>query len=272
MKTILFPTQFSDQAQSRLNSACQLAHQSGARVIVLATIPLPNAYEYPTVPLLNHALNEAQIKCLTSFKSLKASLLESFSEKLDISFESVVGNPLNTIMIAAKRYNPNVILLGGDIYGSTHSITEKLIQEVSCPVLALPSNVKLGASPKLVYATNFRKEDRRIVNKLLRFTKDFSGSLHCIHIKEDQSEKDLTKLIPWQQKYEKEIKDGLISFEVIYQDEVHQQLDTAWHKQQPGLWVQPIANKSWFKKLFPSSSQSLDVSPSGSPILALNRS
>jgi len=272
MKTILFPTQLSEQAYGRLTSACQLAHQSGARVIVLATIPLPNAYAYPTMALLNVAIEEAQQEQIRAFAKIKSKVLSAFPENLDVRFESAVGNPASTIMVAAKNYNPNVILLGGEVYGGANSITEKLIQKVACPVLALPSNVKLGSSPKLVYATNFRNEDRRIVNKLLRFTEDFSGSLHCIHIKQDRSEKDFSKLLPWQQKYEQEIRNGLISFEVIYQSEVPQQLDSAWHKQQPGLWVQPMASKNWLNKLFPSFSPLLDVNPSNSPILALNRS
>lgn len=272
MKTILFPTQFSDQAYSRLTSACRLAHKNGARIIVLATIPLPDAYEYPNVASLQHAVEQVQLHYMTAFKKLKAGVEAAFPGRLDIRFESQMGNPALTIMAAAQKYQPNVILMGGKIYGGVNSITEKLIQKVDCPVLALPTDTQLEDSPKLVYATNFRKEDRRIINKLLRFAVDFSGSLHCIHIKQDNSQKDYAKVLPWEQQYKEEIAAGLISFEVIYQEEVHQQLDNAWHKHKPGLWVQPIAQKNWFSKLFPFSSPSLDVSPSGSPVLALNRS
>jgi nucleotide-binding universal stress UspA family protein len=271
MKTILFPTQFSEQAQSKLTSACRLAHQNGARIIVLAIIPTPDPYIHPTANLLNHTLEEGYMRYAKAFINLKNRLAEKFSSKLQIELDIVVGNAFNSVLLAAEKYNPNVVLMGGETYGRVTKLTEKLIQKLACPVLALPENVQLEASPRLVYATNFRKEDRRVIDKLIRFTEDFSGSLHCIHIKQDQSVIDYSKVLPWQQLYQQEIEKGLVSFEVIYQEEVHEQLDTAWARHKPGLWVLPMAKNNWVQKLFPSSSPSLDVSPFGSPILALSR-
>ena len=271
MKTILLPTRFSAQAPERLASACRLAHQNGAQVIVLAAISLPTPDKYPTATLLNSYLNQKETELMELFIQLKDTLPDAMAEKLQLGFDMITTSMTESILIAARKYEPNAILLGNEIWdpGMQKVAVKKLIRKTTCPVLTLPAHVQVGVSPTLVYATNFRKEDRRIINKLLRFAEDFSARLHCIHIKQDQSRIDYAKVLPWEQFYRKDIDKGLISFEVIYQKDVLQHLDASWQKQDAGLWVQPFEGAQWWKKLFSSSSSSLRVMPMGSPVLAL---
>ncbi len=270
MKTILFHTHFSDFAAERLASASRLAHQNGAKIIVLAHIEVPDPYVHPTASLLNFALEEAQEKREKDFLALKRSLPQDLMGKVDLQMELIIGNQLESILLAAKKYQPSVILLGDEGANKRTFVIEKLIKSAPCPVLALSPNMDILASPNLVYATNFRKEDQRIIDKLLAFAEDFSGKLHCIHIKKDKGEIDLSKVIPWQQHYRKEIEKGLISFEVLYQQEVYQNLDAAWKKYQPGFWVMPLKRSNWWRGWLSPSSSVLDVLPSSAPIFALN--
>jgi nucleotide-binding universal stress UspA family protein len=271
MKTILFPTQFSREATERLKSACRLALPNGARIIVLVSIHIPDGYTYANAAEHNAFLKAEYQKSESAFKSLESKAQADFTEKIHIDLEISIGNLASTILEAAEKFNPQAILIGGEVYGKVNAVTEKLIQKLTCPVLAIPINVKLDNAPKLVYATNFRKEDRRIIDKLLNFAMDFSGSLHCIHIEQDRGKHDYNKVLPWHKGYQKEIDEGRISFEVVCQEEVHQQVDSAWRKHQPGLWVLTVSRPNWKEWLFPSSTLSLDVSPVRSPVLALNR-
>jgi len=270
MKIILFPTQFEPQATKSLMSACRLGHRNGARVIILATIPTPDPYQYPNADALNKALDDAYAHALSAFNQMHNAVDVRFQGNISLELHTMVGSPTICALLAAKKFEPNVILVGGSTFGSASAETRRLMRKASCPVLALPATIDMAEGPKLLYVTNFRKEDKRIVNKLLTFAKDFDGSLYCVHIKRDNGSIDYGKVQPWEKHYAAEIEAGLISFEVIYQNQIHQQLDAVWRKHKPGLWVLPMKDKRWWENLLPPAEEELDVSPANSAILGLN--
>jgi nucleotide-binding universal stress UspA family protein len=270
MKTILFPTQFSGQAKERLAFACRLAHRSGAKIIVVHAFQIEEAYNHPSAILLNQALDKYEQSHLESFFQLKESVTEHLDEKTELEFHTFVGHPAQVSLMAAQQFRPNAIVMGGALYGKVSPITEYVIKRAHCPVLALPQNPSFRALPPLVYATNFRKEDQRIIDKLLVFSRTFSTPLHCIHIKQDTSPIDMGKLTPWQNQYAEEIQNGLIQFEIVYQEEVPNKLDRLWSANRSGLWVMPFERASWWKRFLPNKRNGVGVNPAHSPVIALN--
>lgn len=143
VKTILWPTDFSDNSMGALEHAMKLAKFFQAKLIL--------AHVVPTIPVVHVPSS------MTSFdvEDYREKLIQSKKEQLDeigeerlaqeVAVENVVkyGNEAAGILKTASDYDADLIVM------STHgtsgfqrlvsgSVTDKVIRAATCPVLALP--------------------------------------------------------------------------------------------------------------------------------------
>ena len=159
IKTILFPTDFSDRANKALRQTICFAKPLKAKIIIY------HAYHRPTVPggtpeQLLKDLHEFEKHLDLNFKDLlreNKSLNEmkyEFRKELGVSVENIVKvsqeEPIDLIMLATKGAK------GFDELWGTK--TAKIIKGVEVPVLVIPDNTTLDAISKVGIVCDYSKE------------------------------------------------------------------------------------------------------------------
>jgi nucleotide-binding universal stress UspA family protein len=132
--TILFPTDFSENAQQAFPFACSLARDCGARVVVL----------YVTPPPLGHDELEAQRDPEEYYRPLWKALREMQAPDNDVRVEHRLeeGDASQRILEAAQEIPVGLIVMG--THGRTGlgrlllgSVAEQVLRKAACPVLTV---------------------------------------------------------------------------------------------------------------------------------------
>lgn len=140
VKTILVPTDFSDEAQVAIRAARRLLRPQAAhrRLFLMHAYHLPFEYTaYGTIPMSLDYMKDVEGECL---EKLRAMAKETEEEDLEVEVIAKEGYPPETIVAEADRVSADLIAMG--IRGRSRlahlimgSTAERVIQQAGCPVL-----------------------------------------------------------------------------------------------------------------------------------------
>jgi nucleotide-binding universal stress UspA family protein len=148
IKTILYPTDFSERAGFAFDLACALARDHGARLVVLHVIELPaplggDAGMYVPVPAADWVVLREKLQQLRPAPGVA------------VEHRLAEGDPAAEIVYAAGEVKADLVVMG--THGRTGlrrllmgSVAEQVVREAPCPVLtakAPPRPEQLAAEP-----------------------------------------------------------------------------------------------------------------------------
>lgn len=189
MKTILVPTDFSQQAQYALDLAYGIAKKTNATVRLLNVVEAPhgtsfNAMGEVTAPDGMDSMFFAQL--LKRMKDQITKQVENPKYK-DISLEGEVeiGNPYESIARTITDQKVDLVVMGTQGSSGLEEVlvgsnTEKVVRRAHCPVLTVKSAVTADSIKNIVFATNMRDAEENLVRELLKLQKLFGATLHIV--------------------------------------------------------------------------------------------
>lgn len=192
MKTILVPTDFSEQANNALRFAADIARKSGKTEIhVLHILEGLGQHSFNTTGEVNVASSENEI--------IMAHLMERALEELNTlinqeEFEGIfmtgtveVGNPYKGIAKEISRCGAELVVMGTK--GSTGleevligSNTEKVVRYSKCPVITIKGPTGVDSIKNIVFATNLIEDQTRMVNELKKIQTLTGATLHLVKV------------------------------------------------------------------------------------------
>ena len=196
---ILFPTDFSENAQSAFQHALVFADLMNASIKVLhAVYPESAPLDVPVVavqPTLQKVETAKEIqKQFVDFCTTKAKEMHQFQHEIDVATEVEVGTLTNTVIDTVKKENIDLIIMG---IRAKHNIFEKvfgsasrsIISNAPCHVLVLPEGMNVGTIESVGYATDLMKSDPQHILEVVQLLKPFNPVVKCIHIQTSKKEK-----------------------------------------------------------------------------------
>lgn len=185
MKKILVPTDFSEASESALDYAAEIARLTTAKIILLHvyTIPVLLADPILSIPPFE-GLEEDYMKLLQE----KSSRLRSKKGKnLEIDCIYREGDIEAEIAGVAEQEDIDLIVMGirqkdfltEKIIGS---ITTSLLMRATCPVLAIPKELKFTKVKRIVFASDFLKTDSEILKPLKVFVQLFHAEVYILNV------------------------------------------------------------------------------------------
>lgn len=194
MHKILVPTDFSKNADNALLYAIQLANQFETDV----EIEILHAYDAiattgSLMNILEYVRENAERDLSRTIKHFSEHL--SYGKKL---FGRVIqSNPFDAIIGAGRSKNLDLIVMGtkgasgikGMIFGST---TEAVMQQVSAPLLVIPSDFIYQNPKKIALSLDAQKieKDRATFQPLLDILDAFNAQLSMLHVLDDKNHSD----------------------------------------------------------------------------------
>lgn len=184
MKKILFPTDFSKNAENALRYALEFALKMDAKVFILNVNPLP----YDFVIRVEEAIDSLEKYSDKKLRKLVDEIKDERKYKnLTIESKTSAGSIVLAILETAERLNVDLIVMGTKgasgldrfFFGSN---TAEIIRRANVPVLVVPKDAAYQKFGKMIYAIDYREDDLYFLQELSKLAEILDTNIETIHV------------------------------------------------------------------------------------------
>jgi len=188
MKKVLFPTDFSENAEVAWPFAVSIAQKSQGSIVVF------NSYDLP------YSDRSLSTSLLDVMKENAKSNMEAFSEKVkdeNITYETKVmlGNPIRLIKERTKKDNIDLIVMGTKGASGIEELligsnAASVIQGVNVPVLIIPPKSTVRDIKTIVLASDLNLHEKaQPLERLKAFADLHQAKVEILHIQGENNPK-----------------------------------------------------------------------------------
>jgi nucleotide-binding universal stress UspA family protein len=193
MRSILFPTDFSEAAAQAFIYALHLARKLETRVVSLHVFQRPDISGLMHVPRALEELYESID--LLEFENYRDAVPVLDGIQRDHGFTDVQvvhtiheGKTIPTILQRARAEQSGLIVMGTTgasglkelILGS---IAGEVLENACCPVLTVPEKADFdGRINQIAFATSFKEEEGKAIDRLLSLFAPFDPEIHIVNV------------------------------------------------------------------------------------------
>jgi len=188
MKTILIPTDFSEQSINAIDAGFQLAEISGAEMILLNVIEIGKGYFDASGEQIEPGEDEHDF-IIQAKKRIKIKLDELCTQHEGVSASTAVkiGNTYANITKMIEDHQVDLVIMGSKgasgikelLIGSN---TEKIVRYTKAPVLTIKDRVDLSAIENIVLAIDPRDKFGDALSGIKEFQSILNAKLHVLKI------------------------------------------------------------------------------------------
>ncbi|WP_435414426.1 universal stress protein [Polaribacter aestuariivivens] len=186
MKKILLPIDFSKPSEYAAKMANKIALKTKATVYLIHMIELPsgivdmgigNKFSIPESMLYLRKTKEKILKFKEKF----------FNENIVVEYYIKLNNPFEGIKKYADKINVDLIIMGSKGHSEFEEIiigsnTEKVVRTSKIPVIVVKRDSKKYKLKNLVFASNFKLENKEVFRKFLNFANAFDSKIHLLKV------------------------------------------------------------------------------------------
>ena len=277
MKTILFPTDFSENAVHASRYAGMMAKLFDANVILLHVYHIPMVPAYNTSFEVKDAVsqNENEIKqqlqtFATAFRMDSNLASERVIQKVEYGFASEktieIANSMKVDMIVMGTKSASNML---DKWLGTHA--QDVMTKAECPVFTIPNDVSIEFPQRILYAADFKDDEIHAVQKVLDIAKPLGATCKVIHIHEE-FEPNIGHIVEETiRELEKNFKEDDVTVQQFHRDDTIEGLETYMKTYEPDILALAIHEKSFLDNIFSTSISNHFIQEAKIPILTFKK-
>ncbi len=277
MKTILFPTDFSENAVHASRYAGMMAKLFDANVILLHVYHIPMVPAYNTSFEVKDAVsqNENEIKqqlqtFATAFRMDSNLASERVIQKVEYGFASEktieIANSMKVDMIVMGTKGASNML---DKWLGTHA--QDVMAKAECPVFTIPNDVSIEFPQRILYAADFKDDEIHAVQKVLDIAKPLGATCKVVHIHEE-FEPNIGHIVEETIKeLEKNFKEDDVTVQQFRRDDTIEGLETYMKTYEPDILALAIHEKSFLDNIFSTSISEHFIQEAKIPILTFKK-
>jgi len=256
MKQILFPTDFSEAANTAFIYALRFADSFDAELVILHVYDLPIV---ETPPLPESTKEIFDIVEMNQFESFREQLpeLHQLADRRNLGHVKM----RNILLYGDLIYNINKVcadeaidLIVMGTKGATGlketflgSSTASVITNAKVPVLGIPAEAEYHPIKSIAFTTQYKDKDNDALARTLDIARKFEASVSCLYIKNDDDPEDIEERInEWKIFYRSE----KIDFFNIAGDHIEQTILDFIENQKVGMLVMRTHKRGFFESLF----------------------
>ncbi len=191
IRNILLPTDFSPNSEKALFYAIDLVKKNRGSLLLLHVIDLP----FITSPQSQMDVHkrENMTNVADDVRTLVRNKLEHIVKEKglpDTSYRCLVreGNIEEEVLEVAKLNDTDLVIMGTRGGGSEKkilmgSVTRGVMQQLHCPVLAVPEAAGFSDISEIVYATDLEDDETNMINYLISFAQPYDAAITILRIK-----------------------------------------------------------------------------------------
>lgn len=218
MKTIIFPTDFSEASAHAWQHTMMIAEGLKAKILLLHAFTPEKVTVGATIPDLMD-FDTAEKKMEAYIQEAKARGIDSAS----LTSSLCEGNFIEIMKATAELQKPDLIIMGTQGHKSIYesgSMTAKIISATSVPTLVIPIDSPINKISHIAYASDFEEENMDRVKQLLLLAQEMDAQLSCIHVRGHNDYWSRLQASFYEQLYNLDQNVGRFEFYIINQEDV----------------------------------------------------
>jgi len=232
MRTILIPTDFSENAGDALAYALALIGNSNAKLHIINVVDpnLPAAEPLPgkNLPFEEELQNaRSAMEALYKFSTLPSSGVDR--SHIQITTEVVVGTVAASLKAEAKAVGADLIIMGTQ--GTRHSFVQKTLGTIStsairdapCPVILVPRGYEYQPIKTVLFCTNLNHGDPYELWRATELLQPHVAVVRCLHVLKNAADKNDAQL----ETFAKYMVEHSPSIQTIFNIEVNKDTEAA---------------------------------------------
>lgn len=194
MKTILFPTDFSKNADNALKYALELAKRTSSGLILFNAYQMPHNRADIMVSIMDILKQDSEKGLKETLDKIKAN---PGYASVDCKTESHMGDVVSVADALVKEKNIELVVMGtrgasGLLETIIGSNTASMIQHVGCPVLAIPENCKYKIPAKICFAYDLKEiKNPADMQFLIQLASLFNAEIQVLNVRPDPQDQDM---------------------------------------------------------------------------------
>ena len=279
MKNILFPTDFSPNADNALNYAVEIARKVKGNLVLFHAYSVQLVDPNMPAEIYLSAYQEEEKSAKESLEELSKRIIDSNKDedgKSLFTTDAIVtqGLVVDEVMSLINDFKIDIVIMGTHgASGITELIlgsnTASVIEKAPVPVLAIPHNAVYKNISNIVYAYDDIKSGLPSFQKLLEFAKIYDSTITLLHIIDSEKNTvDMNK-----QEFEK-IKQSFgyekIGLELVKEDKVLEGINDYINSNDVDILAMAIKKQTLFDKIFNRSLTKKMAHHTKIPLLALH--
>ncbi|WKN45602.1 universal stress protein [Tunicatimonas pelagia] len=270
MKTILFPTDFSERARKALDQAIVYAERFSLKLIIY------HVYHRPVVE------DGSSQQLAKSLEELERGIDSQFNRLLDqhkklstinYEFRKELGFLIESIINASKEEGTHLIVMAtkgargfGELWGTK---TARIIKSVDVPVLVLPDHTSLVAVERVGLVCDYSKEAQyHTLDFLLEVVEELKLDVDVITLNRDEKTMT-TQEIAYRQLVRRKLENVPTTFNFTFSSEVKDEIIDYSKNNNIGLIAILPKSYSFIERLFRESLTEKMTFHSPLPLLVL---
>lgn len=259
MKKILVPTDFSKGADNAIKFAMALAKKEKAKIVLVHAFDISKIIPYTFTPSL---MIEKDIKAneqKTNIK-LRAVCFMIRESKIECEYFNKIGPAVSVILETIKESKPDLVIMGtkgasGIKEMLMGSQTASVIEKAKCPVIAVPANAIFKGIKKIMYATDYNKNDIMALKEVVEIATLFNAKITVLHVSDEKfypfNEK--AYLTDFKNKVEKKIKYKKIAYKLAFGKHLTNVIEKQIQKASANLLAMSTRHRNLIEKIFDGS-------------------
>jgi len=189
---ILCPVDFSDASLNALDHAVNMCSTCEGALTLLYVF---NEEEFIQVAQTEESSQEAlhgqaEIRLKGLVREIRKSEVASGIQQAEYIMR--VGDLVSSVIDYAEQHQANLIVMGTTGAGTLReafigSNTVQVFEKASSPVLCVPAAASYQPIQQIVYATDYERDDQKIVKQVVATAKDFGAGVEVLHIEKERN-------------------------------------------------------------------------------------
>ncbi|MDX5347648.1 MAG: universal stress protein [Hymenobacteraceae bacterium] len=263
MKKIICPTDFSPTAEKAIKYAALIAQKAKAHLTLLHVIHLPIVDTSETALVASELLGEQRRDATDRLKSACGRLeqelgsLYSTGWSCDFRVEEALLTDMVENMVKEEGYD--MVIMGTTGAGGKleeiliGSNAEAIMENVKCPVLAIPANAAPPRIQRIVYASDYQDNDGLALQEVAELASIFQASIEVLHVCEDRENLNSERAREFRQSLQQELPGLPLQFHEIVNDNEEKGLKEYLNQQNADMLAILRKRKNFFRDLFRQS-------------------
>ena len=278
MKTILFPTDFSENATHASDYAGLLAQKFNANVVLLTIYSMPIFTDYQIPYDIQDFSSEMKAASEINLKRFALKFIETSNlPKERISQRVEYGFVADIITETAKDLKADMIVMGTK--GASNLLerwigttAQTVMKNAECPVWIIPQNANITYPQKFLYAADLQEDEISATQKVMQFATPLQALCKVVHI-DDYFEVNINQEVKEKiSDLKEEFKDDDNVFvRNIRRDDIVEGLETYIKSYKPDVLALAVYEKSLFSKIFEQSVTNHFVFEANLPMLIFRK-
>lgn len=266
MKTIIFPTDFSEPAEKALNFAIEIAKRAQFDIIIVNAFDLPYAQNVMSTSLLD-------IMRENSESGLKDVAARVTAAGVKCTTRSLMGNPIRVVKELTKKNPESMVIMGTKGASGIEEVligsnAASVLQSTDVPVMAVPIKAEFKDMDKIVYCTDFRSnKNDRALRRLATLAKLFNAKVMILHVQQEGAADLATEQ---RQKFDHHLSGIDHSFHILKERNVEQAILDFTKEKDANMLALLTRKYGVIRGLFHTSMTNKVVFHSSVPLLALH--